>query len=46
MLQKKVESRCNGDSIEIDVFPMDPMGSIARLSNPPQIIVYTSGFIL
>ena len=46
MLQKRVESRCNGDSTGIDEFPVDPMGSIARLSNPPQIIVYTSGFIL
>ena len=31
------------DSIGIDVFPMDPMDSIGRLSNPPQSIVYTSG---
>ena len=34
------------DSIGIDVFPMDLMDSIGRLSNPPQSIVYTSGFIL
>ena len=34
------------DSIGIDVFPMDPMDSIGRLSNPPQSVVYTSGFIL
>ena len=35
-----------GDSIGIDVYPMDPMDRIGRLSNPPQSIVYTSVFIL
>ena len=35
-----------GDSVGIDVFPMDPMDAIGQLSNPPQSIVYTLGFIL
>ena len=34
------------DSIGIDLFPMDLTDSIGRLSNPPQSIVYTFGFIL
>ena len=34
------------NSIGIYVSAIDPMDSIGRLSNPPQSIVYTSGFIL
>ena len=30
----------------IDMFPADPMDSIGRLSNLPESIVYTCGFIL